>query len=326
MVDLVTVCIPVYNGEKYLRECLLTVLNQTYKAIEIVVVDDGSTDNSVNIINEFQEIDTRIKLFINEQNLGLVKNWQKCIELAKGEWIKFIFQDDFLSSDCIEKMLHACIINEVPICICSRDFIIEDSASVFLKDFFVSNVIKLETYYPTPRKLIPSDICIIAKHNLLVNFIGEPIVLLFKKCCIEQFGNYNLDLVQLVDYEFALRICLNSESFFLPEHLVHFRVHSNSASDNQFSNNLKLVKNQFVEPLLMLHEYNFNRYFRILKRNYGALNLFKRIFFFYYNNKSSYKLPKELENYLFERYKGLQLIKFSIPAYKVFNRLKSKLL
>src|SRR5690242_5037303 len=206
MNDLVSVCIPVYNGEEYLADCLNSIINQTYNKVEILIIDDNSNDGSVTIIKKFQARDSRIRLIINDRNLGAVHNWNKCIEEAKGNWIKFVFQDDLISSMGIEKMLSCCFKNNVSVCICSRDFIIEDSASPFLKEYFTDGVFKIEEHFTAPKKITPLEFASLVKDKLFINIIGEPIVLLFQKKCIERIGRYNYDLVQLVDYEFVMRL------------------------------------------------------------------------------------------------------------------------
>ena len=105
MQPIVSICIPTYNGAKYLRECLDTVLSQTFTDFEVLLVDDQSSDETLSIAQEYAAKDTRIYVKQNEQNLGLVGNWNCCIELAQGEWIKFVFQDDLIAPECLEKML-----------------------------------------------------------------------------------------------------------------------------------------------------------------------------------------------------------------------------
>lgn len=316
MDDLISVCVPIYNGEKYLEECLLSILSQSYKNIEVLVVDDGSKDNSLKLVKQLQEKDNRIRLVINGTNLGLVGNWQKCIALAKGKWVKFLFQDDVMQPDCVEKMLTACLENKVPVSVCSREFIIEPSAPFFLTNYIINYLFKLETKFTSPSKINASDFAELAVNRLFLNFIGEPIVLFFHKDIIKKVGNYNKDLVQLVDYEFALRVCLNYEIFFIPEDLVKFRVHSSSASSNQSNSEEKMVKNRFVEPLVMYHEYCFNPNFKLLREKAGKLNLIKQAISFYYYNSSKYLLSVEQEQELFAKYQGLKLFKrlsFSVP-------------
>ena len=80
-----SICIPIYNGEKYLRECIDSALNQTYKNFEIILLDDLSNDNSFSICNEYKKRYTCIKVIQNEKNLGLVGNLNAAINLAQAE-------------------------------------------------------------------------------------------------------------------------------------------------------------------------------------------------------------------------------------------------
>lgn len=90
-----------YNYQNYIKEAIQSVLNQTYKDWELIVVDDCSTDNSVEVIKSFD--DERIKLFVNDKNLGLQKTVKRGIENATGEWIVFLESDDVITADNIEK-------------------------------------------------------------------------------------------------------------------------------------------------------------------------------------------------------------------------------
>ena len=101
---LVSVLMTAYNREKYIAEAIESVLASTYTNFELIIIDDGSVDNTVQIIESFVALHSQnIKFFKNESNLGLVGNWNKCIDLATGDWIKFVFQDDYITFDCLEK-------------------------------------------------------------------------------------------------------------------------------------------------------------------------------------------------------------------------------
>jgi glycosyltransferase involved in cell wall biosynthesis len=102
---LVSVAMCTYNGEKFLREQLDSILNQTYKNLEIVIVDDGSTDHTVAIIEHFAERDNRLNLFKNERNLGFNKNFEKALNLTSGEYIAVSDQDDIWLEDKIHLLL-----------------------------------------------------------------------------------------------------------------------------------------------------------------------------------------------------------------------------
>ncbi len=103
--SLVSVIIPVYNGEKYLEECIQSVINQTYKNIEVIVVNDGSTDGSLSIIYRYAEKDGRIK-YVNKANEGLVKARKTGLSLAVGKYIQHLDSDDILCADAIEILLN----------------------------------------------------------------------------------------------------------------------------------------------------------------------------------------------------------------------------
>ena len=101
---LVSIAMATYNGEKYLRKQLESIYNQTYKNIEFIVCDDRSSDKTVKILQEYQN-KYGLKFFINEQNLGFVKNFEKAASLCTGEYIAFADQDDVWLPDKIEILL-----------------------------------------------------------------------------------------------------------------------------------------------------------------------------------------------------------------------------
>ena len=99
----ISVIIPVYNVEKYLAECLTSVVNQTFKDIEIICVNDGSTDNSPKILEEFAQKDSRIKI-INQENQGMSCARNAGLAVATGEYITFVDSDDYISTDLYADM------------------------------------------------------------------------------------------------------------------------------------------------------------------------------------------------------------------------------
>lgn len=102
--NLVSVIIPVYNVEQYLDQCLDSVINQTYSCLEIIVVNDGSTDNSKSILEKYEKADPRIKL-INKTNGGQSSARNMGLDVATGEWVSFVDADDWIELDMYEKLL-----------------------------------------------------------------------------------------------------------------------------------------------------------------------------------------------------------------------------
>ena len=107
---LVSICIPAYNSGKYIGKTIESALMQTYDRLDVVVVDDCSTDNTVEVVSSFS--DERVRLICNEQNLGMTANWNKCINEAKGEFIKLIPADDCIYPECVAKSV--AILNDNP--------------------------------------------------------------------------------------------------------------------------------------------------------------------------------------------------------------------
>lgn len=101
----VSIILPVYNCEKYLEKCLYSIVNQTYKNLEIIIINDCSTDNSIAIINKYSKIDDRIKVYSNIKNMKLIYSLNKGIELSKGEYIARMDADDIAELDRIEKQV-----------------------------------------------------------------------------------------------------------------------------------------------------------------------------------------------------------------------------
>ncbi|MSN96170.1 glycosyltransferase family 2 protein [Campylobacter sp. FMV-PI01] len=103
MNDLISIIIPVYNVEKYLKKCLDSVINQTYENLEIILVDDGSSDQSPNICDEYAQKDSRIKV-IHQKNYGQAHARNRALDIMQGDWVTFIDSDDFVSIYYVENL------------------------------------------------------------------------------------------------------------------------------------------------------------------------------------------------------------------------------
>lgn len=128
--ELVSIVVPVYNVEHYLQECILSLLGQTYKNIEVILVDDGSTDSSGNICDLFAEKDSRIKV-IHKRNAGLGYARNSGLEIAKGEYITFIDSDDIAEKNLVELLMNAVHEAAADTCIGGFKRISEDGKILF---------------------------------------------------------------------------------------------------------------------------------------------------------------------------------------------------
>ena len=114
----VSVIVPVYNVEKYLERCLESLINQTYKNIEIIAINDGSTDNSLKILKKYEAIDLRIKI-IDKNNEGLSQTRNVGINLATGEYITFVDSDDWIELNFLENMINLMKFNNTDVALSS---------------------------------------------------------------------------------------------------------------------------------------------------------------------------------------------------------------
>jgi glycosyltransferase involved in cell wall biosynthesis len=135
--QLVSIALCTYNGEKYLKEQLDSIINQTYRNLEIIIVDDCSSDTTFEIVKKYAEADKRIRYFQNEVNLGYNKNFERAINLTTGDYISISDQDDIWMLDKIEILLKS--IHDNWLVFSNSEFMEEDGtkAHSLLKDFSI---------------------------------------------------------------------------------------------------------------------------------------------------------------------------------------------
>lgn len=126
MSELISVVVPVYNVENYLDECIVSIINQSYFNIEIILVNDGSSDKSYDICEKYKSLDSRIKV-IHKENGGLSSARNKGLELARGEYIVFIDSDDYIKNDYILLLYESISKMNSDISICEFELIIKES-------------------------------------------------------------------------------------------------------------------------------------------------------------------------------------------------------
>lgn len=131
MKPLISAIIPVYNSEEFLEECVQSLINQTLKEIEIIFINDGSIDRSLEILKKYEVLDNRI-IVINQENEGPSAARNKGIEIAKGEYISFIDSDDWIHKDMYKKMHSRAVAGDLDLVICDMK-IIEQDRETYLK-------------------------------------------------------------------------------------------------------------------------------------------------------------------------------------------------
>jgi glycosyltransferase involved in cell wall biosynthesis len=293
MHGLISICIPVYNGEEYLRECLNSALAQTYPGIEIIIVDDGSTDDSAVILKKYSEKDSRIKIFRNTVNMGLVQNWNRCIGLASGEWIKFLFQDDIMEENCIERFVDyiSTTGEKIPVLVSKRKYFSDKPLSERENAYYKSRSAALDKLSTAKGIISPAAISNAGIKNLALNFIGEPTVLMFRKSVTEELGFFNDALDQICDLEFVLRIACMHGLAYIPYELTRFRIHENSTTRRNLGN--KYYKLAYLEPVRLAHMLLFDDQYKRFRGQLTSFNLFKLKVYFSVRSYEAYRKAEE---------------------------------
>ena len=140
---LISIIIPVYKVEKYLEKCIKSVLDQTYKNLQIILVDDGSPDNCGNICDDYARVDNRIEV-IHKANGGLSDARNVGLKAARGEYIGFVDSDDYVSNEMFENLYNTLISNDVDVAICNFYIVIDDKNIIKNADNGVEIYNKLE--------------------------------------------------------------------------------------------------------------------------------------------------------------------------------------
>ena len=126
----ISIIVPVYNVEKYLEKCIKSILNQTFTDFELILVNDGSTDKSGVICDNYKNIDDRI-IVIHKKNEGLSSARNSGLDIAKGRYIGFVDSDDYINNDMYHKLYEALIKNNSDISICKFVKVYDDSEMKF---------------------------------------------------------------------------------------------------------------------------------------------------------------------------------------------------
>jgi len=225
----VGVVMPVYNAEKYLRQSIESILSQTYVDFELICINDGSTDSSRRIIEEFIWKDNRIRLFDMPVNSGVTKALNYGLLVSRSEYIARMDADDIANKDRLEKQVN--FLNENPNIMVVGSFFRSWNSDL-------SSIVWVNDDIPTDPEII--------KEVLLSRCcVGHPTVLMRRRI-IEIVGGYNesQDCKAVEDYELWLRISRRFKIANLPSMLLEHRVH-----DNQVSHSLNTIQKENADKL-----------------------------------------------------------------------------
>ena len=253
---LVSILIPLYNREKFVGKAIESAVNQTYKNIEIIVVDNKSTDNTYEILKEFAKLHPNVKVYQNEENIGPVRNWRRCLDYATGEYVKILWSDDLIAPTFIEKTLPYLMDHEDVGFVFTGTEIFNDDTGQRTKAYFIG-----DTGIYDSRKFIEGSL-------LGGPFPVSPGNALFRKKDVEK--NLLIDIPNKIGSDFKMHaigndvliyllIAKNYPKFvFINETLSFFRAHKDSISistnKTKIATLYNIAKAYFVENYVTNNE------------------------------------------------------------------------
>jgi len=232
---LVSICIPCYNAADFIAETIQSVLNQTYQNFEIIICNDRSTDNTLDVIKKFE--DKRIQVHENEKNLGCSGNYNRVLSYAKGKYTKLLCADDIIIPTCIEKQVAAFeqhADKNIALVTAHKFVINEKGKKLFVKRFpgkgFISG-----------KKAIRKSVL----HG--TNIFGEPGLPLMKTSILNQTSGVIEDKYYTYcnDFDLWCKMLLFGDLYVINEPMFSFRIVSGSVTSNAGWQQAAILKNYF---------------------------------------------------------------------------------
>lgn len=248
--QLVSICIPCYNHEKYLDDCLKSILKQTYKKIELIIIDDKSSDRSVQIIRKYlpklNKKLQRVVFKVNKKNLGITKNCNELLKYAKGNYYKSFASDDVLAANAIEEMVDYLENNkDYNICM-SNGYEVPDNYHINGS----LNGCKCSCAKNMEKKLESPDFYESLLEN---NCIFAPGIMM-KMSMFEKYGKYDEE-IEFEDYEYWLRVCKEEKIGYIHKCLIYYRRSETSISNYNIGNKKKKYEFMLLTTLKIQLKY-----------------------------------------------------------------------
>jgi glycosyltransferase involved in cell wall biosynthesis len=216
---LVSVLVPVFNGERFLAECLDSVLDQDFEDLEVLLGDDGSTDGSGALIQRYAKLDSRIRWWRNPRNLGIGGNFNTCLAGARGRYMKYVLQDDkLLRASAVRRMVEVLEADPSISLVVSATLLIDEHSRAMR-----------ERYCFRESGAWDGKEVILHCLEQNANKIGEPSLAMFRR---EQAGaGYDVRFKQLLDLDFWFSLLEQGRFFNIAEPLCAFRQHPAQLSE-----------------------------------------------------------------------------------------------
>lgn len=284
--NLISIIIPIYNAQKYLEECIKSVLKQTYENIELLLINDGSVDNSKEICNRYVELDSRIKYF-EKENSGVSDTRNFGIKKSEGKWILFLDADDWLEEDACLKY-SKCFKNNYDIIFSKTNLFFQNNNKLVVANYFMFS--DLEANADIKEKMIAS---IFFESKNFFSFIETPWGKIYKKEFMIKNSLFFDNTLSMGEDGFLNFKAFNisNKLFIINDITYNYRINNESVTH-------KLIKDLDRKFDLLLNKYRECEFSKIYKK-YEAYYVIRKFegmlndYFFNPNNKDAYKDKKK---------------------------------
>lgn len=264
----ISVIIPLYNHERFIEMAISSVLEQSFPDFELIIINDGSTDNSAKIVKKFN--DNRIR-YVSRANKGAYETINEGVRLAKGKYISILNSDDFYDKDRLKKCVNILKNNRSLAAVFSYINIIDGHGNLMdSKEGDKSNWGKIKNKITFENQVNP------LLSLLAGNFLVTTSNLFCKKEIFNKIG-YFRNLRYTHDYDMFLRICQNFKTYILPELLLFYRLHSsNSFKENraQVCFEVGLLLTDFLLNNDIFHKNGIEGYYEFITKFYNSINTY----------------------------------------------------
>jgi glycosyltransferase involved in cell wall biosynthesis len=214
----VSVCIPVHNGERFIAETVRSVLDQTYRDFEMVVLDNASTDDTGSVARSFT--DPRVRVQRTPSSLSLPDNWNRAVQLSRAPLVKLMCADDLLHPRCLELQVAPMEADPGLAVVAARRHMIDEYSRVIVPRRGLSGLVGVRTGVEVARRVV----------RLGTNPIGEGCNVLFRREDFAAAGGFRAERQHIMDLDMWMRLLQYGEFLGLPETLAAFRIRNGSTS------------------------------------------------------------------------------------------------
>jgi glycosyltransferase involved in cell wall biosynthesis len=227
----VSVCVPAYNAARWILRAVESVLSQTHRNLEVVVVDNASTDATLELVKEL--VDPRIRLYSNSRNIGQSGNWNRSLSLARGRLIKFLCADDVLYPDCLEAMVALFKAHPSIGLVFSRRDVEAEVLDDPVAAAWQAKHLRAHEVVFGDLKEVNSGPALARKwidRRFARNAVGEATNVMMARECLERVGTFNVRLRQRIDMDLWVRAMFFSDIGFVDRPLARYLIRSGSAT------------------------------------------------------------------------------------------------